>query len=447
MYTGETMTKTIRQHSKPLPEETMCFLRGIARDYVSVKNYVYQRYSGIRNLSRLTKVYDILNAMRYCGLRQQLDLPVVYYELAIADAVRDIKSRWDVLKRKLGDLITNNANLSGYDRMYLRTVLKINSTYAAILNRQEYEIPNNMIGIEVDTKRLNNLLCRLTRKYLKTPEADHSDYFRVSPNGYSYKKGALWFASRTPRKRVAVPLKDNQIFDRQLQIFLNDNSLTVAVPVEAKIKQHIDYVNTVYIHIGNKDMFTLANGNLYGKSLSELVDAETERLTQKNKERARMHAAYRKHLKAGNRKKAAEIAADNLGSVKYKRIKEKERAKTTNFINSEINRMLRMEKPKRIVIVKAITKGKTKFYAKAVNRKLSRSFQSYIRERLRYKCKLHSIELVEINAKGTASICSSCGAEGKRLPSGFACENCGLKISLSLNSAKNIEKKFCHNGD
>ena len=331
--------------------------------------------------------------------------------------------------------------------MYLRTVLKINHTYAAILNRQEYEIPDNMNGIEVDMKRLNNLLRRLTRKYLKTPEVDRNDYFRVSPNGYSYKKGALYLVSRTPRKRMAIPLKDNQTFDRQLQIFINDNFLIIAVPVETKIKQHVDYVNTVYIHIGNKDMFTLSNGTVYGKLLNELVDAETERLTQKNKERARMYAAYRKNVKAGNMKKAAEIAAENLGSAKYKRKKEKERAKTTNFVNSEMNRMIRTEKPKSIVITRPVTKGKTKFYSKATNRKLARSFQSYIRKRLRYKCKLHSIELIEINSKGTGSLCSSCGAEGKRLPGRFVCKSCGLQISLALNGAKNIEKKSCQNSD
>lgn len=69
----------------------MEFLKGIALDYCKVKNYIYKRYSGIKNLNRLTPVYSILNEMRYCGLREQLNLPVVYYELAIADAIADIK--------------------------------------------------------------------------------------------------------------------------------------------------------------------------------------------------------------------------------------------------------------------------------------------------------------------------------------------------------------------
>ena len=77
MKTGEIITKTTAFYSKALPEETMEFLRGLAQDYAKVKNYVYRRYSGIGSAGRLTPIYGILNEMRYCGLRQQLNLPAL----------------------------------------------------------------------------------------------------------------------------------------------------------------------------------------------------------------------------------------------------------------------------------------------------------------------------------------------------------------------------------
>lgn len=144
MSEASTVTKTVWQYSKPLPEETMDFLRGIAVDYCKVKNYVYGKYSGVKNISNLTPVYNILNEMRHCGLREQLDLPVVYYELAIADAVTNIKCSWGTVKNKIGECITANDNLSVADKIYLRTVLKMNGVYAAILNRQEYEMTKTM---------------------------------------------------------------------------------------------------------------------------------------------------------------------------------------------------------------------------------------------------------------------------------------------------------------
>ena len=404
MSTSNTITKTVWQYSEALPQETMEFLRGIASDYCRVKNHVYRKYSGIKNVDRLTPVYSILNEMRYCGLREQLNLPVVYYELAIADAIADIKGSWGIVKNKIGELVTANENLSADDRFYLRTVLKLNNVYAAILNHQEYEMPRNTKELELDIKRLNNLLCRLTRKYLTVPQTDNADSFRISPNGYSYKGQAIRIVCRIPRKRIVIPLRDNRTFDRQLQVHIKDDYIKLAVPIETKIKKHDDYVNTVCIHIGYRDMFTLPSGAIYGRELSGLLNPETDRLSQKNRERRRMYVAFEQNTETGNWKKAGNIEANNLGTIKYDRQKEKERLRTTTFINSEMNRMLREEKPAKIVITKPVTKNRAKLYSKSANRKVTRSFRSYIRERLSYKCLLNSIELVEISPNGTGTI-------------------------------------------
>lgn len=295
----------------------MVFLREIAEDCCKVKNYVYERYSGVKNLNSLTPVYTILNEMRYCGLREQLNLPTVYYELAIADAVTNIKSSWSIVKNKVGEKITANENLSDNDRIYLRTVLKMGSVYAAVLNRQEYEMPRNAIGLDIDVKRLNNLLCRLTRRTLTQPKTDNISSFRISPNGYSYKDGVIRIVCRVPRKRISIPLKDKRTFDRQIQVHIKDNFVALAVPIEAKVKKHQDYTNTVYIYIGNQDMFTLSNEHVYGTSLSELIYPETERLAKKNQERHRVYTAYRQNVENGNRQKTENIEANNLGRHKY----------------------------------------------------------------------------------------------------------------------------------
>ena len=169
---GTEITKTVWQSTEVLPEETMEFLKGIAADYARVKASVYERYSGIGSLGRLASVYDIMTEMRHSGLREQLELPSVYYELAVRDGVRDIKGMWGMVKNKIRTLITANQNLSSDDRMYLRTVLKLDRVYAAILNREEYPMPEKAAGLNLDTASLNclnNLLRRLTRKYLVKP--------------------------------------------------------------------------------------------------------------------------------------------------------------------------------------------------------------------------------------------------------------------------------------
>lgn len=440
--TDSTVTKTVWQYSKPLPEETMVFLRGIATDCCIVRNYVYGKYSGVRNLNNLTPIYNILNEMRHCGLREQLNLPVVYYELAIADAVTNIKCNWGTVKNRVGECITANANLSEDDRIYLRTVLKMNGVYAAVLNRQEYEMPRNAVGLDIDVKRLNNLLCRLTRRHLTQPKTEGADSFRISPNGYSYRDGAIRIVCRVPRQRVSIPLRDNRTFDRQIRVQVRENDIALAVPVEAKVKTHYDYVNTIYIYIGRQDMFTLSNGHIYGASLEELTDPETERLARKNRERHRMYTVYMQSARDGDTQRIRNIEANNFGKSKYSRQKEREREKTKTYINSEINRMIEVEKPAKIVVTRPVTRNKTKIYARTVNRKITRSFNGYIRKRLSYKCKIHSIELVEISSRHTGQKCSACDGEGQRIGKVFRCGNCGLDTTIAWNSARNIEQKY-----
>ena len=439
---GGTLTKTVWQYTEPLPEETMAFLRGIASDYNKVKNSIYKRYSGIKSLGRLTPVYDIMSEMRHSGIRTQLGLPSAYFDPAVIDAVADIKGMWGMLKKKIGILVTANENLSSEDKMYLRTVLRLDKVYAAVLCHETYELPRNAEGLDIDTERLNSLLCRLTRKYLAKPSTGSADYFSIAPCGYTYRNGMLCIASRIPGKRIALPLKDDHTCTRQIRLCIRKDYAALALPTEARIRKHADYENTIYIHIGYRDMLTLSNGNVYGQSLGSMTSAETQRLMEKNRERAKMRTAHRRSSADGDQGKADLIERCNLGTEKYRRSKEKQRAKTETFINTELNRMLAAEKPTRIVITRPVTMNKSKLPSKAANRKLTSSFHGYIRERLSYKCRLNAIELVEISSKGTGNVCSRCGAEGRRLPEGFYCPDCGFVAAISLNGAKNIENHY-----
>lgn len=442
MSSDKTITKTVWQYSEPLPEETMEFLKGIALDYGKIKSYVYNRYSGIGSMDRLTPAFDIMAEVRESGIRTQLKFPSAYFSPAVTDAVTDIKTMWGLLKNKIRTLVTANENLNADERMYLRTVLKLNNVYAAILRHEEYEMPKNAARLDIDVERMNRLLCRLTRKYITKPRVAGTDYFSMATCGYTYRGGSIFIASRTPGKRLEIPLKDNNICRRQIRICIKDDHVALALPVEAGIKRHPDYNSTVYVHIGYNDMFTLSNGNIYGQALGSLTSAETQRLDDKNRKRAKIRAEYRRNIESGNMEKARNIEENNLGTDKYKRLKAKERTRTEAFINTEINRMLEAEKPCRVVIARPVTVGKTKLASKSANRKLTRGFNGYIRERLSYKCLLNSVELVEINSKGTGSVCSCCGAEGKRLPDRFECPECGYKASISLNGARNIEENY-----
>lgn len=436
-----SITKTVWQQTEVLPEETMAFLRELAADYTKVKTAVYERYSGVNSFGRLGFVFDIQTQMRHCGLREQLDLPAVYFEAAVREAVSDVKGMWGMVKNRMRTLIYQNDNLSQEDRLYLYTVLKLDAIYAAVLERRAHPAPKKTEGLELDMARLDNLLRRLTRRSLSRPSAYSADSFSAPPGGYSYRDGQLWLASRERHKRVPLPLKDKKMSDRQIRVCLRKDYADIAIPLETEAKRHEDFQNTIYIYLGGNCMCTLSSGSTYGQRLGDMSRARTERLTEKNRGRSRMQAEYRESLAEGKRARAAVIKANNLGRCKYDRQKSRERAAIESYINAELNRMLAAEKPARIVVTKPVA-GSPKSKSRAVNRMLTGSLLGYVRKRLAEKCAAQSVELVELSLKGTCFVCSQCGAQGKRLPEGFVCTACGYKSAIPLNGARNIENKY-----
>ena len=414
-------------------------MRGIAEDYAKVKAAVYERYSGIKNMNRLTPVFDIQREMRASGLRAQLNLPVVYYELAVSEAVTNIKTNWSRIKDKIRQEIRDRENLTADERKYMRTILKIDSVYWAVLNRRNYEMPQNMQGIEIDAHRLNNLLCRLTRKFLVKPKVRGANQFKVTPAGYKYKDGGIYLVSRLPRRRIFLPLKDTLVTNRQIRINIDDNRARIQIPVDVDTKEN-NSADSVYIYVGYKDALTLSNGHIYGKGLENLVTPETERLNAKNRERSKVRMFSERQAEAGEYAKAERIVKNNLGKKKYEAQKSRAREQTQNYINTEINRMIEDENPGRIFIAKPALKKRVKSFVKAINRGYARSFAGYIRRRLAEKCRVLGIDFVMVGVRDARKICSKCGAEGICDREGFHCASCGYKDTPANNAAVNIEK-------
>ena len=132
----DTLCKTIHQYNKePVSDGDMKKLLEIAADYGRVKNYVYDRFGGIGSLKKLYPGYTVQNEMTASGLREQLDMPSVYFYLAVFDALKDIKSQWTRTKSRVLKLIGRNENLTPGDKHYLRFLLKVNNAFTAVLDQ------------------------------------------------------------------------------------------------------------------------------------------------------------------------------------------------------------------------------------------------------------------------------------------------------------------------
>ena len=426
----ETICKTVRQYSSGrIPEQDMKKLQEISEDYRKVKNYVYARYGGKQSLSKLYPGYTVQNEMTKSGLRIDLNLPAVYFYLAVFDALGDIKSQWTRTKAKILKLVKLNDHLSEEEKHYIRFVLKISNAFEAVLNQKPIRLPCKMqenydrIAVQVDREKLHRYLCRQARKYYVKQHTDKTAGFAIAERAYRYGDHGIYISTKEKRKRVFVPLTDNNKYKNQLYIKLypEENRIEIKVPVYVAVRIHEDYKNQVGLAVGMFTMLTTDTGHSYGRELGKYQMTYAEWL--------------RKQTKEYNHNRA-----EKQGSKKYHAKKKRYEEQMHSYINHELNRFLKTEQPKTVYIVK-LPKPKMGGVNKKINYSVSMWQRGYIRNRLTQKCKEQSIELVEVLGKNISSECSCCGASGYKKDGNFFCEACGYHAEEKTNTAQNVLKR------
>lgn len=426
----EIIYKTVYQYNQvPIPAVDMERLMEISRDCREVRNYVYNRYAGIRSLSRIYPGYTVQNEMTKSGLREKLGLPSVYFYLSIFDALSDIKSQWTRTRNQIEKNIRKNPNLTPEDRHYLRFVMKQSQCFEAVLTGKEVSLEDSRaeafqtICAGVDTHRLNQYLRRQVRRHLKKPCSDNADGFPVSPKGYRYADHGIYISMKENRKRLFIPLTDNNHYTRQIYVRLypDEGKITLNVPVEVRQRHPAGYDGETGLAFGLKCMFMTDQGNAYGEQYLEYQKA----LTDYVRERLSRHRRNAKY---------------NSGMKKYYAGKRRLETALHDYANAEINRMLETEKPGVVYIPKLPPPSKVGINRR-VNATVSMWQRGFVKGRLAQKCRERSIRLTEVFGKGISSECSNCGSKGTKNGEMFECTACGFRISERQNTAMNVLKR------
>lgn len=427
---SRTICKTVHQYNKnPVSKEDMEKLQEIAEDYRKVKNYVYARYGGIGSLSKLYPGYTIQNEMTKSGLRSQLGMPSVYFYLAVFDALGDIKSQWTHTKTKILELLNKNENFTPEEKHYIRFLLKTGNAFEAVLNQKEIKLPKEIqqkyeeLGSEVEPGRLQRYLCRQVRKYHVKQHTEMAAGFSIAERAYRYADHGIYISTKEKRKRIFIPLTDNNRYTSQLYIKLypGESNVEIKAPVDVAVRRHADYTNQAGVAMGLFTMATTDKGHQYGEKLGELQTGYAEWIREQTIRYSRNKAA-------------------NPGRKKYNLHKNRFTEQIHSYINHEWNRFFREEKPRIIYIVK-LPRPQAGGKNKKINNSMTLWQRGYIRKRLDQKCKEESVELVEVLGRDISNICSDCGHSGHKKEGVFICESCGCHIEEKTNTARNILKR------
>lgn len=427
---SDKICKTVHQYNKtPVSVEDMQKLLDIAEDFKKVKNYVYGRFGGIGSLSKIYPGYTVQNEMTASGYREKLGMPAVYYYLAVFDALGDIKSQWTRTKSKIVKLVNKNEGFTDEEKHYLRFLLKVSNAFEAVLNQKPVELTAKMgkqyreLAEQVDTERLDRYLCRQVRKYHAKLHTDAADVFSIAERAYRYADHGIYISIKEKRKRVFVPLTDNNQYKCQLWIKLypDENRIEIKVPVNVSVKSHTDYLNQVGVAVGFYTMMTTDEGHRYGEELGRYQSEYSDWIREQT-------SIYWKNKN------------DNPGRKKYQAKKRRLEEQLHSYINHELNRFLLEEKPESVYIVK-LPKPRAGGAIKKINHSLAQWQRGYIRKRLTQKCAEQSVEIVEVLGKGISNECSVCGAIGMKSDGMFRCPACGYLEEEKMNTARNVKKR------
>lgn len=426
----DKVCKTIHQYNQePVGEEDMEKLQEIAQDCQRVKNYVYTRYGGVGSLPKLYPGYTIQNEMTESGLRESLNLPSVYFYLAVFDALADIKGQWSRTKSKVLELVNKNDHFSPEEKHYLRFLLRVSNGFIAVLCQKPVELSGQLkatyeeLAADVDVERMHRYLCRQVRKYHVRQHTDTATGFALSEKAYRYGDHGIYVAAKEKRKRIFIPLTDNNQYRRQiyLKLYPQKKGIEIKVPVDVAVKHHEDYTNQVGVSIGLFTMLTTDAGHRFGIELGTYQTEYAEWVR-------RQTISYSRNRES------------NPGRKKYQAKKRRLTEQMHSYINHELNRFLETEKP-RVIYLAKLPAPRRGGFNKRINHSVSQWQRGYIRQRLTQKCREQSVEIIEVFGKGISSQCSSCGAEGTKDGGSFYCPACGFRSEEKTNTARNIKRR------
>ncbi len=426
----DKICKTVHQYNKePISEEHMRKLQEIAGDYKKVKNYVYTRFGGIGSLSKLYPGYTVQNEMTKSGLRGDLGLPSVYFYLAVFDALGDIKSQWTRTKTKVLELIGKNERFSAEQKHYLRFLIKVSNAFEAVVNQEPLRLPEEIqqvhdeLAAQVDRENLHRYLRRQVRKFHVKQHTETAEGFFVSEKAYRYQDHGIYISIKDKRKRIFIPLTDNNQYKRQLYIKLypEQGNIEIKVPVDVAVKSHKDYTGQTGVSVGIQTMLTTDEGHCYGKELGQYQIEYADWM--------RIQTGIYNRNRSGN-----------PGRKKYGAKKRRLTEQMHSYINQELNRFLKSEKPQTIYIAK-LPRPQAGGVSRKINNSVAMWQRGYIRKRLIQKCREQSVELVEVFGKDISNECSRCGAFGSRHDGRFFCGACGYDAEDKTNAARNAKKR------
>ena len=466
-YKYPTPMRTIKEYAT-VDSEGYKEFETIAKNYQSMKNYFFSKYSGISGLKKGFNFYNCRNECTKENQKVGYKLSSSYWQECLKETLGNLKTYWGQIFKEVRKTITNNNQLTEQEKRFLKNLLtskeaigqicfnefdlkKFIKSNKRLWKKYKEEFGNDIIG-GIGEKRIGYLfkyIKRVVRKHrssAKTPYTHNSNYFIASSMTYSQKSEKLKITGVSKNQRVETELKNKRVkLKGQLQVNIKEGFEKVVITRAVKVNKKKDKGKGIRgVDKGYTDLLTSDTGKAYGKGYSQKVRPYVEKQSNKQAQRNYYWSLVRKYEEYGDFDKAERIRKNNLGFVKFNRAKNKFQGLKKTGINRAINDFFKAERPNKLYSEDLTWESKKKNRSKKIQNELSQWDKGYLRERLYFKSYINNCLHEEVNAAYTSQVCHKCGYFGNRDKKHFEClnEKCKWQGDADYNAAINIKNRI-----
>ncbi|MFI7487584.1 RNA-guided endonuclease TnpB family protein [Micromonospora echinaurantiaca] len=257
--------------------------------------------------------------------------------------------------------------------------------------------------------------------------------------------GNVWLAvpGLEPRKPVMVPLSTTVAPSGTLRLILRGGRVEVHYQYDAAdmpSSRRPCGDRKIGVDKGYTEALTDSDGDHHGANLGALLTAASDRLTQRNRRRAKLRSIANNATQRGKHAKAARIKANNLGTAKRDRQATRRRAQIRTEIFTAAHSVVDKAN---LVVAEDLTKtfaGRKKL-GKNMSRRLAAWTKGVTAEALENVSERRGSAFVLVNAAYTSQVCPRCGGLGHRDGDRLHCTGCGVVWQADHAAAINVLRR------
>ncbi|MEV4543621.1 transposase [Micromonospora echinaurantiaca] len=391
-----------------------------ARRLGRVRSEVWQRYGSINGVGSGLRDRQVRDCWLVDGTHQRFGVLANAWKETIRDAMADMAANMAAAKVDVRRAIVRRTD-DPAERKRLLTALKS------------------------DRWAGDPFLARQMRKHWKRGKNRTHDQIVVRADQHhtvADGRGRLWLAvpGLERRRMVRIPLSTTVAPTGTLRLILRGGRVEVHYQIDAsqlRSSQRLCGDRMIGVDKGYTEALTDSEGEQHGVRLGKLLAAESDRVKERNRRRAKLRSIANNAAQRGDHAKAHRITVNNLGSVKRNRRAARHRAQVRTEIFTAVHRVV--DKAATVVaedLTKTLAGRKT--LGSNVNRRLAAWTKGVTAEALANVSERRGSALVHVNAAYTSQACHRCGRLGRRGGDRLHCTSCGVVWQADVNAAINI---------